>query len=287
MNVLFLSIGTVLAIVFIVSLIRGQRYDYMFESLSGDDFPLPSIYGAGMALQELKIARMPDKLGMKVRSACKLIYDQKYSEFYARVIWSQSLSLGLLISSVCFLLAGAIPDMASLLGIVGAVGLVLPGYYFTNHVSEKVSDRASSCDKAFPNAISKLALIVNSGVILREAWKMVAYGNSGDFYTLMQQSCEAMENGKSDIEAIGEFGMKTNSEDIKKFTSLMIQSMERGGGELPQLLSNQSRELWAHHRQVMLQKGEKAAGALLMPIAMMFAGVLLIVIVAALQSMSF
>ena len=36
----------------------------------------------------------------------------------------------------------------------------------------------------------------------------------------------------------------------------------------------------------MLQKGEKAAGALLMPIALMFCGVMLIVIAAAMQSFS-
>ena len=64
------------------------------------------------------------------------------------------------------------------------------------------------------------------------------------------------------------------------------QSIERGGGELSIFLSNQSKELWAHHRQFMLQKGEKAASALLMPIVMMFAGVMMIVVVAAMQSFS-
>jgi type II secretory pathway component PulF len=65
---------------------------------------------------------------------------------------------------------------------------------------------------------------------------------------------------------------------------MLTQSIERGGGELPSFLTNQSRELWSHHRQVMLQKGEKAAGALLVPIALMFVGVMLLVIVAAVLS---
>ena len=44
--------------------------------------------------------------------------------------------------------------------------------------------------------------------------------------------------------------------------------------------------LFRSHRQRLLQKGEQAASALLMPIALMFVGVMLIVIASALQSFS-
>ena len=104
------------------------------------------------------------------------------------------------------------------------------------------------------------------------------------FYDLMKVSCDDMNNGVSPMEAFRRFGEKTNSDNVKKFTSALIQSMERGGGDLPQFLVMQSSELWAARRQELLQKGEKAAGALLMPIALMFAGIMLIVIAAAVQS---
>ena len=146
--------------------------------------------------------------------------------------------------------------------------------------------RQDECEIEFPNAISKLALIVNSGVILHDAWAIVADGNDGVFYDLMKKSCEDMENGKSDIDAIYEFGVLTNSENIRKFTSALIQSIERGGGNLPVFLANQSTELWMSKRQLMLQKGETAASALLIPITLMLVGIILIVISAALQSFS-
>lgn len=286
MSMILLSIGTVLTIVFVIFLNKGAKYDYMFESLSGDDFPLPEIYGAGMAMQELKIFKIPAKLGAYLRENTRLIYTRRYSEFYTRVIWAQALSFGLVCLALCFVLAGILTDMASLLALVGIVMAVIPGYVFINNVGDKVKTRSRTCEEEFPNAISKLALIVNSGVILHDAWEMVAYGNEGLFYTMMQQSCEEIRNGRSDSEAISNFGMQTNSDDIKKFTSALVQSIQRGGGELPYFLSNQSKELWAHHRQYMLQKGEKAASALLMPIALMFFGVMLIVIFAAMQSFS-
>ena len=66
----------------------------------------------------------------------------------------------------------------------------------------------------------------------------------------------------------------------------MIQGIEKGNSELAEFLSNQSAEMWAYKKQLMLQKGEVAASKLVAPIGIMFAGVLLIVISAALSGMS-
>lgn len=284
MSLVLLSIGTVLAILFILFLIRGQKYNYMIDALEGDEYPLKTIYTAGLAIQDIRLFSLGGKIGSFLRDKSKMIHSRKYSEFYARIVWAQALSFGLLCSSVFFILAGVVSDMAGFMGLLGVVMAIVPGYYFISHIGDIVNKRKNACEAEFPNAISKMALIVNSGVIIHDAWEIVANGNTGEFYTLMQKSCDEMQNGKSDIDAIYEFGALTGSDDIKKFTSALIQSIERGGGELPAFLSNQSKELWAHRRQVMLQKGEKAAGALLMPITMMFVGVILIVIAAAMQS---
>lgn len=286
MSLMFLIIGTVLAALFVILLLVGQKYNNLIDALQGDDFPLKEIYVVGIVLQNVGIFRLNGKLAEVLREKTKLIYTRKYSEFYTRIIWAQAISMGMLCCTFCFLVAGLIPEMAFLMGVMGVVMAILPGYYFINHVSDLVSSRQNACDKEFPNVISKLALLVNSGVILHEAWQIVSYGNEGEFYDLMKASCMEMQNGKSDIEAIHEFGVQTSSDTIKKFTSALIQSIERGGGELSSFLSNQSKEIWDHTRQIMLQKGEKAAGALLMPIALMFMGVMFIVIVAAMQSFS-
>lgn len=285
MNLICVIIGTALSVIFILLLLKGKKYSYMTDALRGDDFPLADVYCAGLALQEIPLFMPKGKLGEYLREKTKLVYTYRYSEFYTRIIWAQALSMGLLFSAVCFLLAGLLAGLELIMGLLGVVMLVLPGYVFISNVGDKVKNRREACEMEFPNAISKLALIVNSGVILHDAWVIVSNGNNGEFYDMMKKSCQEMANGKSDIDAIYEFGVATNSDEVKKFTSTLIQSMERGGGELPALLTNQSSELWAHKRQLMLQKGEQAASALLMPIALMFLGVMLIVIVAAMQSM--
>ena len=103
----------------------------------------------------------------------------------------------------------------------------------------------------------------------------------------MKQACEDMENGESDIGAIYKFGITSDSASIKKFTSAMIQGMQKGNSELADFMVSQTRELWAHKRQMALQQGEVAAGKLIIPLGITFAGIIMIIVSAAMQSMSF
>lgn len=285
MSWVFLLIGTIMVIVFLVLMFKGQKYDYMLEGIEGDTYPFKFLYSVGLALQDYKIVHLKGKVGEKLRSYSTLLYSKQYSEFYARITWAQALSLSFLCLILGFLGAGLLgDDMVGFCVLIGVALAVFVMYYFLTYLKEKIVERKTRCEIEFPDAISKLALIVNSGVILHEAWKIIAYGKEGVFYDLMKASCVEMDNGKSDVDAIYEFGVLTNSDGIKKFTSALIQSVERGGGDLPHFLINQSAELWANKRQTMLQKGEKAAGALLMPIAIMFLGTMVIVLAAAMQS---
>lgn len=284
MTIVILTIGTVLSLAFIYFLFRGQKFDNLLKPLEGDAFPLKSIYSAGLAIQNFRPAQLNGKAGDELRKATTLYYSKQYSEYYARIVWAQVLSFSLLSLSLFFVLAGAVPSLSGFFALLGVVLSGLSGYYFLTYTKGKVNTRQEACESEFPNAISKLALIVNSGVILHDAWEMVAEGKDGVFYEMMRDSCEEMKNGASDMDAIHHFGVLTNSEDIKKFSSALIQSIERGGGELLRFLANQSSELWAAKRQRALQKGEKAASALLMPIALMFLGIMLIVISAAMSS---
>lgn len=287
MSIVVLALGTVFSLIFLILLFMGGKYDYMIEPLDSNIYPLKFFYSAGFALQNTKLFRLRGKLGERLRSTASLYYGKKFGEFYARAIWAQVLSYILVCLALFFLAAGLFSgDMCVFLALSGVVLAVLAAYYFMTYLENKLKERQSACESELPSAISKLALLVNSGATMHKAWKMVAFGKEGVIYDLMRKSCEAMDNGRSEIDALYDFSVLSNSPDVKKFTSALIQSVERGGGELPIFLANQSGELWGQHRQKLLQKGEQAASALLMPIAMMFFGVMLIVIASAVQSFS-
>ena len=288
MSIVILGIGTALSLLFVILLFKGSECDYMIEPLDSDAFPMKFLYSAGFALQELPFARLRGKLGSKLRDDATLYYGKKYGEFYARAIWAQTLSFALAALSLMFVAAGLFSgDLCLFSAVVGVVLAMLAAYYFLTYTSGKLRERQDECESELPNAISKLALLVNSGTTMHEAWKMVALGKEGVLYNMMRRSCDAMDNGESEIDAIYTFGVSSSSPDVKKFTSALIQSIERGGGELPLFLANQASELWGQRRQKLLQKGEQAASALLMPITLMFFGVMLIIVAAAIQSFRF
>ena len=103
----------------------------------------------------------------------------------------------------------------------------------------------------------------------------------GGNWQLLVNKDRVKANGYSDADAIFLFGRASNSTEIKKFTSALLQSMEKGGAELSVFLARQSSELWSTKRQHMLQNGEKAATKLLLPIVLIFVGIIIIVMTAA------
>ena len=152
-------------------------------------------------------------------------------------------------------------------------------------MKQALSRRREACLDEFPNVISKLALLVSSGMTLYQAWSAVAQSREGPIYDLMRRSCQDVDNGMGENDAYYRFGLLSDSQEIRKFSSMLVQSLEKGGGELTGFLMQQSKELWGQKRQRMLQKGDEAAAKLLLPTALMLVGILLIILSAVFMSM--
>lgn len=55
--------------------------------------------------------------------------------------------------------------------------------------------------------------------------------------------------------------------------------MTKGNSELTAMLQEQSKEVWQLKKQLVRREGEKAASKLLIPICVMFVGILIMIIV--------
>ena len=95
----------------------------------------------------------------------------------------------------------------------------------------------------------------------------------------MQRSVIEMQNGTSEVDAIFAFGQRSMTPEIKKFSSTLIQGLTKGNSELAQMLTAQSKEVWNLKMQYVRRQGELANNKLLIPIFMVFAGILIVVIV--------
>lgn len=279
MRLLELLIGSILLLLMFIKAIKGSRYNDYVKDLDDSDFPLKEIYCIGFAWNNGKLLKLRGKFKRTLMKQAKLLYDEKYAEYYATVIWAQTLSFVHL--CVC---AGCIVGGVFDFGFFAFVGVVFGGvsaYYFITRMKEKLETRKTECVVELPEIVSTMALLINSGMILKETWETIAYNKEGTIYTLMKQASVDMQNGVSEVDAIHKFGIKSDSPEVKKFTGALIQGIEKGSQELSIFLSKQSSEMWNLKKQVMLQKGEAAASKLLMPIALIFVGILITIISAA------
>lgn len=281
MRYIFLGIGSILAVLFIIQLIRGKRYIAIVENLDSSVFPLNELYVAGFAWSSMKLLKLRGKMESNLKQHASLLYEPQFAEYYANVAWAQAITFINLFLAVTFLMTGIMYDSAALMLVAGIFMSVLMGAYCLENMKNTLASRTQECESQLPEVVSTMAILVNSGMVLREAWHMVGEKGEGAFYELMRNASANMRNGYSDSDAIFMFGKASNSPEIKKFTSALLQSMEKGGAELSNFLASQSTELWNTKRQRMLQGGEKAATKLLLPIMLIFLGIIIIVMTAA------
>lgn len=257
--------------------LRGKKHNAMFEVLEEKDFPFKEVYGLGYAVLEQFKYGYKSKSDRKLRPQLEVLYGPKYSEYYLRVIHAQQITIALTVFVIAFALYGLSGEvLACVLGI-GMAGLAY--YYFGTVTSKKILKRSNELMHDFSEAVSKLALLTNAGMILRDAWEEVSANGDGVFYKEMQQSVLDMQNGMAEIDAIYAFGMRCMVPEIKKFTSTIIQGMTKGNQELTLMLQEQSKEVWDMKKQLVRREGEKASSRLLIPICIMFVGILVMILI--------
>ncbi len=287
LKIIFLILATICTVLFLRGLKQGKKYEEYAESLAPSLYPMREYYIVGWALNNMSIFRLRGKLEQDLKKQSKLIWGNAYEE-HAMITWGQFLSVSLFSCCVGFILCGFVSGMFMLvvLGIM-ILSIMAEWNLIMSKMKETIQKRKEACDMEFSNMISKLSLLINSGMILREAWELVAYGKEGDLYDLMRTACDFMRNGDSDAAAINKFGVLSDSAEIMKFSSTIIQGLEKGNRELSDFLTGQASEQLMHKRQLALQQGEKAAGKLIIPLGITFAGIILIIVSAAMQSLSF
>ena len=206
-----------------------------------------------------------------------MIYGEKHSEYYLRVNAAERFTLALLVLTVGLTLYGLTSELAIIL--VTALFAFVAYYYVLTLPEETLKKKSNEILNQFADVVSKLALLVNAGMILKEAWIKVSETGDGELYQEMRRAVMQMNNGVSEVDAYTEFGTRCTSPEIKKFTSTIVQGLVKGNRELVEMIKQQSREIWDAKRHRVKQEGEKAASKLLIPICIMFVGVLIMIIV--------
>lgn len=276
-DIILFGIGGVILALWLVLYLKGRKNVSLFDALEEKEYPLKEVYFVGYeALNIIKYAYR-SKRDRKLRKEISILYGEKYAEYYLRVIHAQQITIALTLFVLAFVMYGLANDIMAFVVVVFFAFVAY--YYFGTVTSERILKRSEEMMSDFSEVISKLALLTNAGMIFREAWEEVAFTGERALYLEMQAAVGEMQNGYAEVDALFRFGVKCVVPEIKKFTSTVIQGITKGNSELSMMLQEQSREVWNLRRQNIRRQGEKAANKLMVPIMIMFVGILIMVLI--------
>lgn len=276
-SLVIMGIGTVVTLFFLIMLVTSGRYDMYLETLDSKEYPFFQLYGVGFRINDLIRMDFSRKSERKRKQQLALLKGDQLAEYYLRVNAAERTTFASLCVVAGFIMYGISREIIVLILLIGFGALAY--YYVSTIPSETIKKKTDDILNEFADVVSKLALLVNAGMILREAWEMIAYSGEGELYDEMKLVCVNINNGMSEIDAYTEFGTRCTASEIKKFTSTIIQGVVKGNKELVEMIKMQSREMWNSKQHRVRQQGEKAASKLLIPTCIMFIGVLIMIIV--------
>lgn len=283
-RIVLLLIATVLTVLWIILAIKyADEYEPVTATIDPEKYRYPELFCIGFAIMNFLHITTKSKSAVKRIKEISEIQGKQYAEYYYYVINGAKWTYGFTIL-VLFVLLGALGNsgLALLFGIIVAVLIM---WYMEEVMNDQLNERRDELLSDMPQMLSKLTLLVNSGMIIKDAWEKVAHGNNRELYREMQITVKEMQNGVSDIDAYRNFADRCSIKEIRRFSSTMIQNMQKGNSEVSYYLKEMSEEMWEEKKHLVKRKGEAANSKLLLPIGMIFVGILIMIMVPAFMNM--
>lgn len=208
------GIGTFFILFWLFLYIKYRNaYDQVIDAIDKKKFMFGEIYFIGFGFITLFHINIKTERGSKKIKEISEIYGRKYAEFYHYVITGGSISYFLTLLPMGFCL-GAIANNV-MLGVLGVVASALLLEYMSGEIKKNVNERREDILEDLPQMLSKFTLLINAGLIVRDAWFKVAYAN----VVLSGASDLTMNAALSDYNEIlkdvyGIFAMSATEDDL-------------------------------------------------------------------------
>ena len=242
-QLILLALATPFTLIWIyLAITGGKKYQKYTDSSFAKEFQMSELLCVGFSVMRiLHISTKTRAAQAKIREIAE-IKGKKYAEYYYYMLLGAKTTYTYTIVIVVMLLSA----MSNNKGLL-FMGLIVGGLlilYLDLALFDKLTARRQEILLDLPQVLSKLTLLVNSGMVLRDAWKRVSITGERVLYQEMQNTNLEMENGVAEIDAYRNFAERCNVKEIRKFTSLIIQNLNKGNEELAYFMKDLSDEMW-------------------------------------------
>lgn len=266
-------------IVVIAWIILAMKYEEKFKeitsSIDSKEYFLCELFYIGFQIMEMIHFNIKSDSSRKKVKEMSEVYGKKYAEYYYYVLVGGQITYIVTVVPIVFLLGLLANEPIAI--VFGMVFAILFVWYLSESFKDKLTARREKILSEFPQVLSKMTLLVNSGMLLRDAWNLIASQGNSVLFIEMQQTATQLDNGVPEVVAYREFAERCGVKEIRKFASMVIQGLEKGGSELTYFLKDMSEEMWIEKKNMVKRKGEKANSKLLMPTMLIFVGILFMI----------
>lgn len=167
--------------------------------------------------------------------------------------------------------------------IFASTVLFIVFYATDKELDQQIKKKNFYIQYEFPDFLNKLVLLISAGMTVPRAWEKIVRdrNNMTPLYKELNTTYLEIRNGKPEIEAYEDFAKRCRVKEITKFVSAIMQNLRKGNAELVSLLKLQSDECWQLRKAMARKLGEEASTKLVLPLMIMFIGILVIVILPA------
>ncbi len=283
-QIILTVIGSIFGIFSLIIYFKYKKnFDQIISVIDSDEFFLSELFFIGFGIMDTFHFDMNNDLSRKRTKEISEIYGKKYAQFHLYVLRGGQITYLMVFVTIAILLSAmAGKTVVALFGIILSMLLV---YYLEENLNDKLKARREEIMLDFPNVLSKLTLLITSGMVMRDAWKKVALGGERELYKEMQMTVQDLENGIPEVDAYIGFANRCNVKEIRKFAATLTQNLKKGGSEMTMFLNDMSKEMWETKKMTVKKKGDKAASQLLIPTTIIFVGILILILVPMLASM--
>lgn len=272
----------------VLLLVSKKNTEYVSETnqLSKEQYPFKDIMPMGLLLA--------DKVGIeKLKVQNKELYEKMISmygievEFNFRLHMANKFMLSIIaIDAVYFIVLanGSINLFVIILGLIAGIAT----YFLSDSLQEEqFKKRTKEIKYDFPEFLTQLVLLINAGLTIERAWEKILehIDKNTVLATEMTKTYNDMRSNKSISKCLNDLSRRCKVKEISKFTSIILQNINKGSSDMVFMLQQLSEECWVERKLAAKQKGEEASSKLLFPMMLMLLAVFAVVLVPAMMQM--
>lgn len=187
-------------------------------------------------------------------------------------------------------LLGGLMDKPDISYFIFASVILLTVFFAPDReLDERIKKRSFYIQYEFPDFLNKLVLLINAGMTVPRAWEKIVSDrhNMTPLYEELNATYIEIKNGKPEISAYEDFARRCRVKEVTKFITLVIQNLKKGSREMVPLLRLQASECWEMRKNLARRLGEEASTKLVLPLMIMFVGILVIVVLPAVLQLKY